>query len=114
MRAGEVNGDDSSVTGEIDLARIARAISAKRWWVIGPTLAMFTGSAILVNVVKPRYSAEARVLLENQENFIPRADKTERVRRNPARPRGGAKPDSTADLARPRAASHQDARFTGE
>ena len=79
MRAGERNGDDSSVTGEIDLARIARAISAKRWWVIGPTVAMFAGSAIFVNVVKPRYSAEARVLLENQENFIPRADKTERA-----------------------------------
>ena len=43
MRAGERNGDDSSVTGEIDLARIARAISAKRWWVIGPTVAMFAG-----------------------------------------------------------------------
>ena len=79
MRAGERNGDDSSVTGEIDLARIARAVSAKRWWVIGPTVAMFAGSVIFVNVVKPRYSAEARVLLENQENFIPRADKTERV-----------------------------------
>ncbi|MGA3062035.1 MAG: exopolysaccharide transport family protein [Methylocystis sp.] len=79
MRAGERNGDDSSVTEEIDLARIARAISAKRWWVIGPTVAMFAGSTIFVNVVKPRYSAEARVLLENQENFIPRADKTERV-----------------------------------
>ncbi len=79
MRAGERNGDDSSVTGEIDLAGIARAISARRWWVIAPTLAMFVGSAIFVNTVKPRYSAEARVLLENQENFIPRADKTERV-----------------------------------
>jgi succinoglycan biosynthesis transport protein ExoP len=79
MRAGERNGDESSVTGEIDLSRIARAISVKRWWVIGPTLAMFVGSAIFVNVVKPRYSAEARVLLENQENFIPRADKTDRV-----------------------------------
>ena len=79
MRAGERNGDDSSVTGEIDLARIARAMSAKRWWVIGPTVAMFAGSTIFVNVVKPRYSAEARVLLENQESFIPRADKTERV-----------------------------------
>jgi uncharacterized protein involved in exopolysaccharide biosynthesis len=79
MRAGERNGDDSSVTEEIDLARIARAISAKRWWVIGPTVAMFAGSTIFVNVVKPRYSAEARVLLENQESFIPRADKTERV-----------------------------------
>ena len=79
MRAGERVGDDSGVTGEIDLARIARAVSAKRWWVIGPTLAMFAGSAVFVNVVKPRYSAEARVILENQENFIPRADKTERA-----------------------------------
>jgi uncharacterized protein involved in exopolysaccharide biosynthesis len=79
MRAGEGNGDESSVTAEIDLSRIAGAISAKRWWVIGPTLAMLAGSLIFVNVVKPRYTAEARVLLENQESFIPHADKTDRV-----------------------------------
>jgi len=79
MRAGEGNGDESSVTGEIDLSRIARAISAKRWWVVGPTVAMLAASLIFVNVVKPRYGAEARVLLENQESFIPRADKTDRV-----------------------------------
>ncbi len=77
MHVDERNGGESGVTGEIDLSHIARSISAKRWWVIGPTLAMLVGSAIVVNVLKPRYTAEARVLLENQENFVPRADKTE-------------------------------------
>ncbi|MGA8172854.1 MAG: exopolysaccharide transport family protein [Methylocystis sp.] len=79
MRAGERYGEESGVTGEIDLSRIARAVSARRWWVIGPTLAMLAGSLIFVNTVNPRFSSEARVLLENQESFIPRAEKTDRV-----------------------------------
>lgn len=79
MRIGENDDDERGVTGEIDLSRILRVISAKRWWVLGPTLVALVGTLIFVNVVKPRYSAEARVLLENQENFLPRADKTERV-----------------------------------
>jgi len=77
MRLGEHDDYEKGVTGEIDLSRIMRVLSAKRWWVLGPTLAAFAAALVFVNVVKPRYSAEARVLLENQENFMPRADKTE-------------------------------------
>ena len=79
MRIGENDDGERGLTGEIDLSRILRVLSVKRWWVLGPTLAALAGALIFVNVVKPRYSAEARVLLENQENFLPRADKTERV-----------------------------------
>ncbi len=79
MRIGQNDDGERGVTGEIDLSGILRVLSAKRWWVVGPTLATLVGALIFVNVVKPRYSAEARVLLENQENFLPRADKTERV-----------------------------------
>ncbi|HXY58926.1 MAG TPA: exopolysaccharide transport family protein [Methylocystis sp.] len=61
--------------GEIDLAQIGRAVSAKRWWVIAPTLAAFVCALIFVNVVRPRYAAEARLLLETQESFLPHADK---------------------------------------
>jgi len=75
MRVEE--SEDRSVTGEIDLAHLGRTLLAKRWWVIGPTLAALVGALVFVTVVKPRYTSEARVLLENQESFLPRADKTE-------------------------------------
>jgi len=61
--------------GEIDLGQIAAALSRRRRIVIGVTLAAFLGALIFVNVVKPRYTAEARVLLENQESYLTRADK---------------------------------------
>lgn len=64
--------------GEIDLAQIWRAVSAKRWWVIVPTLSAFVCAFVYVNVVKPRYTAEARLLLETQASFLPHADKTAR------------------------------------
>lgn len=70
---------DASQTNEIDLSHIGRLLMRKRRWVIGPTLAALVGSAIFVNVVKPRYSADAKVLLENQESFITRVDKGERA-----------------------------------
>jgi uncharacterized protein involved in exopolysaccharide biosynthesis len=72
--------DADSTTNEIDLSKIGRVLYAKRWWVIGPTLAALIGALIFVFSVTPRYSADARVLLENQENFLTRgADRTERA-----------------------------------
>ncbi|MCC3247267.1 exopolysaccharide transport family protein [Methylocystis sp. WRRC1] len=78
MRSG-VTIDAETATNEIDLSRIGRVLLEKRWWVIGPTLAALVGALIFVNVVKPRYSADARLLLENQESFLTRADKGERA-----------------------------------
>jgi uncharacterized protein involved in exopolysaccharide biosynthesis/Mrp family chromosome partitioning ATPase len=62
-------------SSDIDLSGLGRAISKKRRWVIGPTLAAFVIAAIGVNVVKPRYTAESRVLLENQESYFTRPEK---------------------------------------
>jgi polysaccharide biosynthesis transport protein len=73
------NGEGEGGGGEIDLLQIARVLYARRWWVIVPTLAALVGSFVFVNVVKPRYTAESRLLLENQENFLPRVDKGERL-----------------------------------
>ncbi|QGM47935.1 lipopolysaccharide biosynthesis protein [Methylocystis heyeri] len=70
---------DRGVTGEIDLSHILRALSEKRWWILGPTIAAFLSALVFVNVVKPRYTAESRVLLENQENFLPRSEKNDRA-----------------------------------
>lgn len=79
MRSRDLEDMETTATGEIDLSRIGRVLMRKRWWVIGPTAAAMLSAAIFVNVVKPRYSAEVRVLLENQESFLTRADKVERA-----------------------------------
>jgi len=41
------------------------------------SLACFVAALIFVSLVPPRYSADARLLLENQDSFLPRADKGE-------------------------------------
>jgi polysaccharide biosynthesis transport protein len=79
MNAGARDMSEKSVTGEIDLSYISRVLSAKRWWIFGPTIAALLSALVFVNVVKPRYTAESRVLLENQENFLPRAEKNDRA-----------------------------------
>ncbi len=69
-------------TNEIDLSRLGRALVSKKWWMLGPTLAAFFGAILFVNVVKPRYTSDARLLLENQDDFFTRVDKGERADAN--------------------------------
>lgn len=78
MRSG-VPSETEATTGEIDLSGIGRALARKRWWVIGPTLVAFIGAVAFVNLVKPRYTSDAKLLLENQDSFLTRVDKGERV-----------------------------------
>ncbi len=78
MRLGVPIETDSS-TSEIDLSRLGRVLLRKRWWVLGPTLVAFVGALIFVNAVKPRYTSDAKLLLENQDNFFTRVDKGERA-----------------------------------
>jgi succinoglycan biosynthesis transport protein ExoP len=79
MRSDYDQNVEASAAGDVDLTEIAHALSRKRRWVIGPTLIALIGALLYVNLVKPRYSAEARVLLENQENYLTRPDKGERA-----------------------------------
>ena len=65
------------VGDEIDLGALRRLIVQRRRWILLPTLAAFVVSAIAVNVIKPRYTAEARIVLENQQNYLPGPDKSE-------------------------------------
>ncbi|MDE2362124.1 MAG: lipopolysaccharide biosynthesis protein [Hyphomicrobiales bacterium] len=64
---------------EIDLGGIGRAIVANRRWVIAPTVLALLASAAFVNIVKPQYTAETRVLLEMQDGYTPRTDKNPEV-----------------------------------
>ncbi|MFZ1960379.1 MAG: exopolysaccharide transport family protein [Methylovirgula sp.] len=64
----DAKSDERSI--DLDLGTLGSAISAKRNWIIVPTALAFLLSAAFVTVVKPSYTAEAEVLLENQENFF--------------------------------------------
>ncbi|WP_293812044.1 GumC family protein [uncultured Bosea sp.] len=61
--AGEGRGD------MLDLSALWAAIKRRKFWVIGPTIAALGLSFIAVNVVTPRYTGEARLLLESRGSF---------------------------------------------
>lgn len=69
---------EPGVRRELDLGQVGRALSRHRFWIVVPVLACFLGTALVVNVIKPRYTAETKILLENQENFFTRPDRTDR------------------------------------
>lgn len=78
MRRGLVSDVERGGAGEVDASRLFRTLLRKRFWILVPTLVALVASTLYVNLAKPRYTSEARVLLENQENFFTRADKGER------------------------------------
>lgn len=78
MRVGtEVADAPHRAVDEIDLAALRRIVVERRRWIIVPTLATLLLSSVAVNVVKPRYTAEAKIVLENQQSFLPGSEKTE-------------------------------------
>jgi uncharacterized protein involved in exopolysaccharide biosynthesis len=72
-----MNDASAVVEGEIESAQLLRAVFAKRWTILGCTLAAFGAALIFVSLVAARYSADARLLLEIQDSFLPRAEKGE-------------------------------------
>lgn len=67
--------DDVARDGEgrgemLDLSALWAAIKRRRMWIIGPTVAVFGLSFVAVNLVSPRYTGEARILLENRGGFF--------------------------------------------
>ncbi len=74
MRRESINEGAPSdrLDGELDLRGVGRAIARRKLWVIGATLGCLACAAAYVSVVKPRYTADAKVLVENQENYFTR------------------------------------------
>jgi uncharacterized protein involved in exopolysaccharide biosynthesis/Mrp family chromosome partitioning ATPase len=64
-------------TSELDLRALRRALGRKKKWIIWPTLLAFLGVGAYVTLTKPMYTAEAQVLLENQENFLTRPQRAD-------------------------------------
>ncbi|MCX7322183.1 MAG: Wzz/FepE/Etk N-terminal domain-containing protein, partial [Hyphomicrobiales bacterium] len=59
-----------SLNGDLDLGALGRALMRKRMWVIVPTLIAAIGSAVLVNLITPRYKSESRILIDGRENIF--------------------------------------------
>ena len=72
-----MNDASAVVEGEIELAQLLRVVLAKRWTMLGCAAASFVAALIFVSLVAARYSADARLLLEIQDSFLPRAEKGE-------------------------------------
>ena len=64
--------------GDNTVGGVFSELNRKKWWIIIPTLLALVGAVIFVNVVKPKYTGEARVLLENRDNYFTRPDKEQR------------------------------------
>ncbi|MBV9633952.1 MAG: lipopolysaccharide biosynthesis protein [Methylobacteriaceae bacterium] len=67
-----MNGQAES---ELDLGALTRGVARRKWWIIGTTLAAFLITLAAVNFIKPRYTGEAKVFLENQESYFTRPGK---------------------------------------
>ncbi len=61
---------------EIDLPGLGQALARKKWLILGVTIAAFLGALTVVTLVKPRYTGESKILLENQESYYTRPDRS--------------------------------------
>src|ERR1051325_1406750 len=83
---GRVVVNDARDT-ELDLGAVGRALMRKKWWVLGPALALAALTFVGVNLVTPKYKSEARILIEGRENVFLR----------PEAEKGAAERDRTID-----------------
>lgn len=67
------NGDNGGE--ELDLSGVGTALWGARKWILLSTVACAAAAIAFVTLVKPRYTAEAKALVENQESYFTRPDK---------------------------------------
>jgi uncharacterized protein involved in exopolysaccharide biosynthesis/Mrp family chromosome partitioning ATPase len=72
-------GPEAVRDGELDLRAVGKTLVRKKWWVIGPALAVAALTLVGVNLVTPKYKSEARILIEGRENVFlrPEAEKAD-------------------------------------
>ncbi|MGH1591436.1 GumC family protein [Methylobacterium phyllosphaerae] len=51
----------------LGLAQLPRILRRSIGWIVGPTLVVALGATVFVNVVSPRYTGEAKLLLESRD-----------------------------------------------
>ena len=56
---------------------LGRTLRRHRLWIIGPTLVCCALAAVFVTLARPRYTADAKVIVENGESYFTRPDKSD-------------------------------------
>ncbi|MCW2318248.1 uncharacterized protein involved in exopolysaccharide biosynthesis [Rhodoblastus acidophilus] len=74
MSAGIADYDPHGGREDVDLSGILTALARNKGLLLGATAGCAIAAAAFCMVVKPRYLAEARVLIEDQESYFTRAD----------------------------------------
>lgn len=64
--------------GDTSFGGVFAALNRRKWWILMATTVAFVASAAFVNVVTPKYTGEAKVLLENRDNYFTRPDRESR------------------------------------
>ena len=64
--------------GEIEMRGIGAALMRRKWSILLPTLVATAAAVAYVNYAAPKYSGEARMLLESRASYLNRADRAER------------------------------------
>jgi uncharacterized protein involved in exopolysaccharide biosynthesis len=67
--------DDEAPARGLDLPRLAAAVAQRKRWIALPTLAAFVLALAFVTLAKPHYTATAKVLLQNGDNYFTRPGK---------------------------------------
>ncbi|SFM71709.1 GumC family protein [Methylobacterium pseudosasicola] len=57
----------SSTREGVGLAQVPQILRRSIGWIVGPTLVVALGASIFVNVVSPRYTGEAKLILESRD-----------------------------------------------
>ncbi len=84
MRAGHPDYQAVEQRDELDMGGIAATLARRKRLIFGATLAGAAAAFLYCLAVKPRYLAEARVLVEDQENYFNRADPSAAARELPS------------------------------
>jgi tyrosine-protein kinase Etk/Wzc len=66
--------NEAARDGELDLGAVGRALVRKKWWVLGPALAVAALTFVGVNLITPKYKSEARILIDGRENVFMRPE----------------------------------------
>ncbi len=78
MSASAFDFENQNVRDEIDLNGLSGALSRRKKFILATTLGCFALALAYVSMTKPRYTAESRILVENQESFFTRPDRADR------------------------------------
>ena len=69
----------ASPNRELDLWALRRTVALRRWWILVPALLCCLGAIVFVSMAQPRYTGQAKVLVENGENYFTKPDRTDQL-----------------------------------